>query len=78
MAVKKKLTFEQKLASVEQLITAMEEGNCTLEQTISHYEEGVTLLQELEAELNAVSQRLTVLRKKQDGSLQEEPLEVEP
>ena len=78
MAVKKKLTFEEQLASVESLIERMEDGGLTLEESIRRYEEGVAMLAAMEKELSAATQRLTVIRKNAEGEESEEPLEVRP
>lgn len=76
MAAKKKLTFEEQLTQVEALIAQMEAGGLSLEDSVKRYEEGLQMLSALEKELTGAQQRLTVLRKNQDGAETEEPLEV--
>lgn len=76
MAAKKKLTFEEQLTQVEALIAQMEAGGLSLEDSVKRYEEGLQMLSALEKELASAQQRLTVLRKNQDGTETEEPLEV--
>lgn len=76
MAAKKKLTFEEQLSQVEALIAQMEAGGLSLEDSVKRYEEGLQMLSALEKELASAQQRLTVLRKNQDGTETEEPLEV--
>lgn len=75
MAVKKKLTFEQQLADVEALISQMESGSMTLEESMKRYEEGMKALQALEKELAGAAQKLTVLRRSAEGQDVEIPLE---
>lgn len=75
MAAKKKLTFEQKLADVEALISQMESGSMTLEESMKRYEEGMKALQALEKELAGAAQKLTVLRRSAEGQDVEIPLE---
>lgn len=77
MAVKKKPTFEQQLAGVEALIGEMEDGRLGLEESLARYEEGVKLLSSLEEQLANAQQRLTVLRRGDDGVEREEKLEVQ-
>ncbi len=77
MAVKKKQTFEERLAQVETLIADMEGGALPLEDALRRYEEGMQALTSLEKELQAAQQRLTVLRRAADGSEEEVPLEVD-
>ena len=76
MATRKKQSFEQQLAQVEALISRMEEGGLSLEESVQRYEEGLTMLAALENELQSATQRLTVLRRGADGEETEEPLEV--
>lgn len=77
MAAKKKLTFEERLAQVETLISGMESGTMGLEEALKRYEEGMEALTALEKELQSAQQRLTVLRSAPDGTEEELPLEVE-
>lgn len=75
MATKKKLTFEQQLASVETLIAQMEGGVLPLEESMKRYEEGVAMLTAMEKELQQAAQRLTVIRQKADGTDEEVSME---
>ncbi len=77
MAVKKKQTFEERLAQVEALIADMEGGALPLEEALKRYEEGMQVLTGLEKELQGAQQRLTVLRRAADGTEEEVPLEVD-
>jgi len=75
MAAKKKLSFEEQLAAVENLIGKMESGGMSLEESMKRYEEGVAMLSSMEKELTAATQRLTVIRKNAGGEEEEVPLE---
>lgn len=77
MAAKKKQTFEERLAQVEQLISEVESGELPLEEALKRYEEGMQALSTLEKELKSAQQKLTVLRQAADGSDEEVPLEVD-
>lgn len=78
---RKKLTFEQQLDQVETLITRMEAGGMSLEESVKQYEDGLKMLSALEKELQSVNQRLTVLRTQMtpegEKEAREQPLEVE-
>ena len=74
MAAKKKLTFEERLQQVEALIAKMESGEMPLEEAMQQYEAGLNALNDLEKELTAAQQRLTVLRQ-QSGEDIEVPME---
>ena len=75
MAAKKKLSFEEQLAALESLISAMESGAMPLEESMKRYEEGMKLAGSLEKELHAAAQRLTVLRQNDAGEDVEVPME---
>jgi len=59
---KSKQTFEERLQQLEDLISCMEAGGMSLEDTLKSYEKGVKLTEELKKELAAAEERLTVLR----------------
>ena len=75
MAAKKKLTFEEQLEKVEELIGQMEDGSMSLDVTLKRYEEGMAMISAMEKELKSAQQRLTVLRKGADGQDEEVALE---
>ena len=60
--------FEEKLQTVQDIITRIESGKLTLDDSVKQYEEGMKMLGELDRELGEMNRRLTVLR---DGK--EEP-----
>ena len=72
---KKEAGFEEKLETVQQLIGQIESGTLPLEESVKRYEEGMSLLKALDAELKDYSRRLTVLRTGPDGEDREEPME---
>lgn len=75
MAAKKKRTFEEQLAALEEMIASMEAGGLSLEESLKRYEEGMKLVSAMEEELKQAEQRLTVLRQNADGTEDEIPLE---
>ena len=75
MAAKKKRTFEEQLAALEEMIASMEAGGLSLEESLKRYEEGMKLVSALEEELKQAEQRLTVLRQNAAGTEDEIPLE---
>ena len=75
MAAKKKQSFEEQLMGVERLISQMESGGMTLEESLRSYEEGMKALAALEKELAEATQKVTVLRKNAGGQDVEIPLE---
>ena len=55
---KKKLSFEEKLARLEQSVTEAEQGKLPLQDTLRLHEEGEKLIKELREELSAAEKRL--------------------
>ena len=64
LAARKKQTFEERMEQLEALVSRMEEGGMTLEETLTHYEKGVKLAAELKKELAAAEEKLTILGEK--------------
>ena len=64
--------FEERLGEVQKIITAIEEQQLPLEESVAKYEQGMKLLNALDAELKDVRQRLTVIRKSGENAQAEE------
>lgn len=56
-----RLSFEQALARLTQLVEKLESGQLQLEESVAAFEEGVKLSRRCEALLDAAEQRLQVL-----------------
>ena len=70
MASKKKpLDFEQSLNNLETLVTRMEQGEMTLEESLKAFEEGIALTRECQARLASAELQVTQLVEQQ-GELQ--------
>ena len=61
-------TFEERLQSVQEIITRIEEGKLSLEDSVRQFESGMKTLAQLDGELKDMNRRLTVLK---DGREQE-------
>lgn len=53
------LSFEEQLKALEAIVTRLEQGDIPLEDAIKHYEEGMALIAQAEAKLNAAQKVLT-------------------
>ena len=71
MAERKKKTFESSLARLEEIVKAMESGEAMLDETLSLYEEGVKLIQYCTKTLDTAEQKVKILQKGEDGTLEE-------
>lgn len=77
MAAKKKLTFEQSLLRLEEIVSLLERGETPLEESLTLFEEGTKLVNACNQQLQAAEQKVTQVTKGADGAPQEKPLEGE-
>lgn len=64
----KTIDFEQALSELEALVSKMEAGDLSLEQSLKAFEEGVKLTRECQAQLSEAEQRVRKLME-EDGKL---------
>ncbi len=55
------MAFGEALAELEAIVVALESGQLELEESMSRYERGVSLLRSLQTKLGDAQQRVTVL-----------------
>lgn len=55
------MPFGEALAELETIVSALESGQLELEESMSRYERGVTLLRALQSKLGDAQQRVTML-----------------
>ena len=73
----KKLTFEQSMSRLEEIVDLLEKGDAPLEQAMALFEEGARLLRECTARLDQAEQKVTLLTVDQDGQEHETDLQGE-
>lgn len=73
----KKLTFEEKLARLEQIVAALERGDAALADSLALFEEGTKLIAQCSRELDQAEQKVVKLMKGADGAPVELPFEEE-
>ena len=73
----KKLTFEQAMARLEEIVTLLERGEAPLEQSLTLFEEGTNLMKQCSGLLDKAEQKITILTGNKEGPPVEEPFEVE-
>lgn len=69
----KKLTFEEAVARLEEIVSQLEAGEQPLEQSLSLYEEGAKLMKQCTALLDKAEQKVMKLRLAETGELEEVP-----
>lgn len=57
----KEPTFEESMARLEEIVRTLEEGKCSLDESMKLYEEGVALSRRCAGVLETARQKITVL-----------------
>ena len=69
----KKLTFEQAMARLEEIVAQLEAGDHPLAESLSLYEEGANLMKQCVTMLDKAEQKVMKLRLDETGELKEVP-----
>lgn len=69
---KKKLTFEQSMERLEQIVRAMERGDVPLEESLKLFQEGTELVRSCQKLLEDAQQQVKMILTAPDGSPVEE------
>ena len=75
MATKKKETFEQSLTRLDEIVSKLEDGEASLDESLSLFEEGTRILGDCSKQLDEAEQKVVRLKKGEDGNPQEMPFE---
>ena len=74
---RKKQSFEQALRELEDVVTKLEDGTLSLDESLGQYERGIRLAEFCMHELDAARQRIEKLKKTKEGGFATEPLDAE-
>jgi len=69
--------FEDQLENLETIVSQIDSGELSLEESIDAFERGVRLVRSLNRKLDEVERRVEVLMRGTDGELESTPYEVE-
>ena len=72
------LTFEDSLARLEQIVTALEGGTLPLEDSLKVFEEGIALARHCARYLEDAQRRIEILAKDESGATTSKPFAWEP
>lgn len=72
----KKMTFEQQITRLEEIVSALEQGDVQLADSLSLFEEGTKLIAACTKQLDQAEQQVVKLMKGPDGAPVEQPLET--
>ncbi len=73
---KKTKTFEEALSRLEEIVTLMEKGELSLDDTVKLYKEGVELASFCGGKLTDAKQQVTILSVGLGGQLSEKPFDI--
>jgi exodeoxyribonuclease VII small subunit len=62
-------SFEERMRELDTIVSRLEQGNLPLEESLSAFERGVTLLRTLHEKLGEVERRVEVLLRDAEGVL---------
>jgi exodeoxyribonuclease VII small subunit len=71
------LDFEQSLTDLQSLVERLENGELSLEESLSAFEQGIRLTRDCQAALTQAEQKVQILLER-DGELEEAPFDAEP
>lgn len=67
--MEEKITFEEALARLEELVRSLEEGKLPLAESLTAFEEGVALLRRCTQELEEAEGKVEVLLQDENGNV---------
>lgn len=73
----KKLSFEQSMARLDEIVRHLEKGDMPLNDSLALFEEGTALIRSCEKQLDEAEQEVVKLRKGPDREPEELPFEDE-
>ena len=74
---KKAFSFEQALEELQTIVTALEAGNVSLDDSLGLYERGVELVRLCNQRLDEAQQRISVVQVATDGTVSTKPFAEE-
>ena len=70
-------TFEKKLEALENIVSRLEAGDASLEESLQLFEKGTTLLKDLSTMLDEAERRVEILTRDASGTVTAKPFEEE-
>lgn len=72
----RKLTFEQSMIQLEEIVRQLEKGEASLEDSLKLFEQGAKLVTVLNGQLDAAQQKVEQMMLGADGSVQAMPFQI--
>lgn len=77
MPKKKRLSFEESLSRLEELVELLESGDISLEDSLNYYKEGIELSSFCSKELEEAEKQVIMLQKSTGGKFTEKPFQIQ-
>lgn len=74
MAEKKKMSFEENIEKLEEILSKLEDEKLSLDASVKLYEEGMKLITKCNKELEDAERKIKILTKNSDGEIVETPI----
>ena len=74
MAEKKKMSLEDSMARLEEIVKEMEGEKLSLEKSLKLYEEGIGLVERCSTELESAKRKIQILQQGKDGEIEVIPV----
>ena len=74
--MKKTLSFEEAMLSLEDIVTKLENGGLSLEESLSSFEEAVKLVKLCNGKLESAEHKVKMLIENADGTISDAPFDV--
>ncbi len=71
MAEKKKMTFEENIEKLEEILSRLEDEKLPLDASVKLYEEGMKLISKCNKELEDAERKIKILTKNSSGEIEE-------
>ncbi len=69
-------SFEEAICQLEQIVSKLEKGDISLEDSISNFQEGIELSRYCAAKLDEAEKKISVLLQDEEGNLVEKDFEL--
>jgi exodeoxyribonuclease VII small subunit len=71
------LSFEKALEELQQIVAKLEQGNLSMDESLTLFERGTELARQCQARLDEAEFRVAQLTRREDGTIREGELEKE-
>lgn len=72
---KKKVSFEENLRELENIVRRLENGDVGLDEMLELFEQGISRTKECNEQLKNAEQKISILMKNTSGEIEEKPME---